>query len=131
MADKPLPCRHAGCRGIVRDGRCSLCGPQPNRIDHRRNSRDRGYTRQWNKIAEIHKTCSPLCALCEAEGRVTVATKSHHLDRVSEGHAVIVGQSDLLAVCDSCHQRVEGLGRNWMQAIRSNRSASVNLRPTR
>ncbi len=113
------PCARPGCRGVMRDGRCSLCGPQPKRFDPRANSRDRGYTTQWNKIAKLHKASSPLCALCEAEGRVTIATKSHHLDRVASGGAVIVAQEELLAVCDACHQRVEGLGRDWRRAIRS------------
>ena len=105
----------------MQNGKCRLCG-QGERLDFRLSSRQRGYTRQWNKIAEIHKACNPLCALCEAEGRVTVATKSHHLQRVSDGHAVIVGQDELLAVCDACHQRVEGLGRDWMRAMRTAKS---------
>ena len=121
MPTKPaIMCRKPGCRGIVKDGRCSVCGPQAARIDGRPNSRQRGYDSRWNKIAATHKACKPLCEVCEAEGRVTIATLSHHLKAVSNGGAVHVAQDELLAVCTSCHQKVEGLGREWRRAVKRN-----------
>ena len=101
----------------MRNGVCSKCGPIV-RKDERPNAARRGYDYRWNKIAKTHKACNPLCALCEAEGWTTIATKSHHLMAVNSGGAVHVGQDALLAVCESCHKRVEGLGADWRKAIK-------------
>ena len=110
-------CRKPGCRGIVKGNVCSVCGPLASRTDNRPNSRQRGYDRRWNKIAEIHKHKQPLCQVCEAEGRTTIATISHHVEAVSKGGEVHVGDEELVAVCAQCHQRIEGLGAEWRRAI--------------
>ncbi len=119
MATSPARlCNRPGCRGLVRQSQCSVCGPRPKRIERRESANARGYTSSWHRLARVHKACNPLCALCEAEGRTTVATISHHLTAIASGGAVLVGADELLAVCDECHQRVEGLGADWRKVIR-------------
>ncbi len=119
MATSPArPCNRPGCSGLVRQGVCSACGPRPRRVERRQSARQRGYSSTWNRLAETHKACNPLCQVCEAEGRTTIATISHHVTAVASGGAVLVGQDELVSVCSPCHQRIEGLGAEWRRAIR-------------
>jgi 5-methylcytosine-specific restriction protein A len=119
MASSPARvCNRPGCRGLVRGGVCSECGPRPQRVERRANAQQRGYTSVWNRLAQTHKACNPLCQVCEAEGRTTIATISHHVTAVASGGAVLVGQDELVSVCSPCHQRIEGLGGEWRTVIR-------------
>jgi 5-methylcytosine-specific restriction enzyme A len=51
--------------------------------------------------------------VCEREGRVTPTAAVHHIVPVSEGGAVFVGDESLVAVCRTCHVKIEKLGRDW------------------
>jgi predicted HNH restriction endonuclease len=52
------------------------------------------------------------------EGRTTQTEIVHHIKPVACGGEVDPGDDGLLPVCSSCHQRVEGLGREWRKAVK-------------
>jgi 5-methylcytosine-specific restriction protein A len=110
------PCKYPGCRMLTREGYC----PRHTipRADNRPTAAHRGYSRHWSKVAKLHKAEHPLCQLCELEGRVTIATISHHVNTVSRGGSVIVAEDELVACCAVCHQRIEHLGHDWKRAAR-------------
>ena len=119
MPSKPLhPCRAVGCLRLVSGAYCPDHASMAKRTDHRGSASERGYTWAWHKASESYKHRHPLCEVCRLEGRITTTAIAHHLVAVSTGGDVMVEDSELLPVCTSCHQRVEGLGREWRKAVR-------------
>ncbi|MFZ1935978.1 MAG: HNH endonuclease signature motif containing protein [Thermoguttaceae bacterium] len=110
-------CRKPGCPGFVRDGRCTVCGGG-HRQDFRPSAAARGYDHRWSDFAASYKRRHPLCAVCEAEGRTTLADLPHHIIPIQEGGEIYPDDDGLLPVCYSCHQRVEGLGREWRKVVK-------------
>jgi 5-methylcytosine-specific restriction protein A len=59
---------------------------------------------------------APLCAMCEAAGRVTLATQRDHIKPLAEGGAD--DQSNEQGLCHACHEgkseaeRLRGLRRS-------------------
>lgn len=97
-------CRTPGCPGIVRDGRCSKCGPRSSDYDDRRGSAsERGYDHQWRKLRLMFLRANPLCVECQRSGLVVAATEVDHIVAKSRG-----GGDDwenLQGLCKSCHSR--------------------------
>lgn len=46
--------------------------------DNRRSARQRGYTSRWERYRLSFLDAHPLCAMCQAEGRITPATVVDH-----------------------------------------------------
>lgn len=105
------PCRHPGCpnlqdpycRGYCK-GHAQEADREARRGRYRGSARARGYTTAYDKARRRVLWGQPLCVPCEEEGRVTVATMTHHIVPLAEG-----GTNDpdnLLPVCEECHQRL-------------------------
>lgn len=77
-------CRYPGCR-MLHTNRGGYCD-EHRRTEWRRDSAargsavERGYDGRWHKIRAQKLKADPLCARCEARGRVTVADVVHHRD---------------------------------------------------
>ena len=112
-------CRRPGCPGLIRDGRCTVCGGG-RRPDYRPSAAARGYDHRWAKFAATFKLRFPLCIVCEMEGRTTMTDVPHHLDPVSSGGEMYPGDEGLIPVCYADHQRVEKLGLSWRKVIQTN-----------
>ncbi len=92
MPTKPARlCCKPGCRGVVRDGVCSACGPVKRcgwRSDKQRGNRHRrGYDNDWARLAKAFWEAAkrqaideggrwPRCALCGEE----VVEGQQHID---------------------------------------------------
>lgn len=76
----------------------------------RGSARSRGYTKQWDKVSKAYREKHPLCEECEERGRVTAAVMVHHIKPVSEGGEWF-DESNLRALCASCHASKPGHGR--------------------
>ena len=104
-------CTRAGCRGIVVGNVCSICGPRAAPHDRRGSASSRGYDRAWQRRREQFLAGHPLCEVCKLRGLIRAATIAHHVDAVSEGHAVLAEDEDLVAVCSqACHNLIESVG---------------------
>lgn len=106
-------CPRPGCPGLVRDGVCSGCGPRRKLTDadhdaRRGNSAERGYGHRWRKLRLMFLRANPLCAQCQADGRVAAATDVHHIQAKRDGGAD--AWDNLEALCHSCHSRVTAAG---------------------
>ena len=96
MANAPArACGRAGCRGIIREDVCSVCGPRKRggwQDDAQRGTRhQRGYDAAWVALrrqfilektleaAESGKSLFPICELC---GKTVEKTPEIHVDHV-------------------------------------------------
>lgn len=109
----PTACRRAGCAGLVRDGVCSLCGPLRAVRDAqsdatRGTAAQRGYGGRWQRWRALFLRAHPLCAECQRAGRVRPATDVHHVVAKRAGGSD--EESNLMALCHSCHSRITVLG---------------------
>lgn len=96
-----------GCVGIVRNGRCGVCGPRraaQQQYDHQRGSASaRGYDRRWQQLRLMILRNSPLCVDCLAEGRTTLATEVDHITPKRDGGAD--AEENLQPLCKPHHSR--------------------------
>lgn len=106
-------CRRPGCRGLVRGGVCSVCGPvrsvRAAETDARRGSaNERGYGRRWRRLRAAVLASEPLCAECARRGVVTMATDVHHIVAKRDGGADTL--ENLEPLCHACHSRITASG---------------------
>lgn len=109
----PKACNRPGCRGLVRDGVCNVCGPlrrqRDKEIDDRRgSSASRGYGYSWRRWRAMYLRSHRLCVICLRNGRVEPATDVHHIIPKRDGGLDI--ESNLQALCHSCHSRITNAG---------------------
>jgi 5-methylcytosine-specific restriction protein A len=102
-------CRKPGCPGIVRDGKCSVCGDVAKRTrqrqydEQRGSAAQRGYDRQWQRLRLAFLRRNPLCIECSKVGITVAATEVDHITPKRDG-----GQdewSNLQPLCKPCHSR--------------------------
>lgn len=104
-------CNHAGCNTLTTDTYCTEHTPfHPVYTDTRRNSRQRGYDTQWEKVRKQHLSAHPLCKRCEDAGRTVVATMVHHIKAIRDGGPRL-DRSNLMSLCRDCHEMIEGRKR--------------------
>lgn len=109
----PTACKRSGCPGLVVEGVCSKCGPlrQASASEHderRGTAAQRGYGGRWQRVRAMYLRSHPLCARCEREGRVSMATDVHHIIPRRDGGADT--ESNFEALCHSCHSKVTAQG---------------------
>jgi 5-methylcytosine-specific restriction enzyme A len=95
------PCLKLGCPGLVRNGRCSLCGPMSSEREYdqaRGTAAQRGYGARWQKLRRLYLRRYPVCVLC---GRPATDV-DHILPRRRGGSD---HETNLQALCASCHAR--------------------------
>ena len=97
----PRPCTQAGCGALVHDG-SGRCGKHPRAAWAKAPTPTKRITgRRLQALrAEMFAT-QPLCVLCEAQGKVTLATQRDHIIPLAEG-----GSDDpdnVQPLCLACH----------------------------
>ena len=103
------PCAKQGCRELTSGRFCDTHAKEHASIydrHHRNPEAVKRYKGAWVKIRGAFLASNPLCAICEAEGRLTPATIAHHIKAVDDG-----GTNDwtnLQALCSPCHSRLHG-----------------------
>lgn len=71
---------------------------------HRGSSRQRGYTRQWDKARLQHLNEHPLCVICSAAGRITQATEVDHIKAHHGDMALFWDVTNWQSLCRPCHE---------------------------
>lgn len=106
----PTPCRYPGCAAIV--ARAGYC-PNHHSVRHRDYGRARrafdseqGFyrSRAWQALRCAFLRERPLCAACEALGRLVAASVVDHIVPVKRGGARFE-RANLQPLCVSCHNR--------------------------
>lgn len=64
-------------------------------------ARQRGYTRQWERVRAAWLRAHPLCERCQARGQIVAAVLVHHRQ---PGAAQAGDHSDLESLCQPCHE---------------------------
>lgn len=99
----PRPCGHPGCGALVRDGsgRCAKHAKEAWVKPVTATKRITGRKLQGMRKALFMR--SPLCAVCECEGRVTLATQRDHIIPLAESG----GDNDdnTQGLCLVCHDK--------------------------
>lgn len=106
----PTPCRYPGCAAVV---------PVPGYCDQHRVAVHRDYgrarrgfdaevnfyqSREWRRVRAAFLREHPLCAACEARGRVVPAVVADHVQPLKDG-GLRFDWANLQALCVSCHNR--------------------------
>ncbi len=91
------------CGAIVKD-RCNVCYPS----GHTRTTKERGYGHDHRKASERYRAEKlHLCEVCQYEGRTAQSRAMHHIVKIADAPWLRMERDNWLAVCDSCHERVE------------------------
>ena len=101
MKSAPKPCNKPGCGVLVRDGsaRCDKHKPPPWTKKPTATKRITGRKLQAMRT-ELLKA-QPLCAECERQGRVRLATQRDHIKPLAEGGAD--DGDNVQGLCEPCH----------------------------
>lgn len=101
MKSAPKPCNKPGCGVLVRDGsaRCEKHKPPAWTKKPTATKRITGRKLQAMR-AELFRS-QPLCAECERQGRVRLATQRDHIKPLAEGGAD--DGDNVQGLCEPCH----------------------------
>lgn len=99
-------CRYPGCRKTIPFGE-SYCAEHKvfSRDSSRKDATQRGYTYKWKKEAKKFLAQHPLCAECEKQGRLTLATDVDHIKPHCGNQKLFWDKSNWQPLCHSCHSR--------------------------
>jgi 5-methylcytosine-specific restriction enzyme A len=101
-------CLHPFCPEVVTTGAyCDKHRPQRGReLYERRPESDAFYrTARWRRLRSMVLSHNPLCAMCEAEGRMTLAVDVDHVLPRSVRPDLEWSMDNCQPLCRSCHSR--------------------------
>lgn len=102
----PRPCTWPGCGAlVVGEARCPRHRAQVRAEDQARRgtSAERGYGGRWQKARAGFLAAHPLCARCEAKGRVEPATVVDHVTPHRGDRELFWSSANWQALCKPCH----------------------------
>lgn len=71
--------------------------------DRRESSSARGYNSRWQKARATYLQASPLCVICQRQGRVTPATVVDHITPHKNDQALFWDKANWQPLCKRCH----------------------------
>ncbi len=109
-------CAHAGCARLVTAAQ-SKCEQHISlarkRFDKRRGSAaQRGYDKDWRVFRLAYLSRHPLCVSAE-HAHLVVATEIDHILPLRDRPDLKFQESNLQALCKSCHSRKTSSERGW------------------
>jgi 5-methylcytosine-specific restriction protein A len=107
------PCTHQGCHKLTTGGPCEEHRRKERQRydDNRGTSTERGYDAQWQKVRRVKLNSDPLCEVHTERGYVVVAVLVHHIKPVSEYPELRLVKSNLMSLCNECHEEIHGKDR--------------------
>jgi hypothetical protein len=96
----------------------------------RPNSRDRGYSPEWNSLAASVKDRTPWCPLCWAVGVRRASVIVDHIIPLVDAPDRLLDQTNLQVCCRDCHDRVKRVLEAQWRAGKIT-TADLNLRGDR
>ena len=104
MPSAPLrPCPGPRCSNLVTSGRCRACARTQDR--EQLATRKFYWSRRWRACRAALLWRRPLCADCEANGRVTAAVEVHHTVAPHVDPDLAFADSNLTPLCKPHHSR--------------------------
>jgi len=97
---------------------CHCGAVKPCEVHRRRSTSKRSehYDNQWRVLSERLRALRPICEDCWAQGRGDPSTEVHHIVPIDVNPALRLVQSNLVALCTSCHnERHRRLKKGYMQ----------------
>lgn len=106
----PKPCRHPGCRALVRDA--AYCEQHRKEVrkgqDSRRgSSTERGYNYRWQKARQTFLGRNPLCSICQKAGRITPASIVDHIVPHRGDQLLFWDTANWQSLCKPCHDSIK------------------------
>lgn len=97
----PKPCSQPGCGVLVRDGTSRCAKHQREAWTKKPTETKRVTGRKLQAMRERLFKGNPLCAECERQGRVTLATQRDHIKPLAEGGTD--DDDNVQGLCKPCH----------------------------
>jgi 5-methylcytosine-specific restriction protein A len=107
------PCRSPGCKELVTG---SYCGKHERKKEteakaqrikydkERGTSASRGYSYRWSKYSLQYRKNNPLCVMCEAKGKFTLAECVDHIEAVEDRNdPKFWDENNHQSLCNTCH----------------------------
>lgn len=94
----PRPCTHPGCSTLTETGRCEA---HPRKAWAKAKEQKRLSGRALQRARHQLFTLNPLCAECERQGFVRVATQRDHIIPMAQGGTE--DPSNIQGLCGECH----------------------------
>lgn len=70
---------------------------------------ERGYGNDWRQLSERKRAEDPLCENClEKYSKATPAVHVHHMKPIATHPELRLEWSNLMSVCEPCHNELEG-----------------------
>lgn len=92
------------CGGRRQAGQpCDRCKSGGRAPEHRPNFRQRGYSVAWDKARKTWLVLHPLCAECEAAGRVVAGYAVDHIQPHRGDQELFWNQANWQTLCRRCH----------------------------
>ena len=112
MPYKPRrPCRYPGCPELAVQGQVFCQNHMEWSGDRLRGgAAARGYDSRWQKARDLFLKQHPLCAFCQAEGKIVPATVVDHIIPHRGDQTLFWDQSNWEALCKDCHDKKTGSG---------------------
>lgn len=102
-------CKAPGCPNLTdhRSGYCNIHLKEVRKQydDRRPSSSERGYDARWRKARVIYLRKHPLCAECEKQGKVVVATIVDHIQPHKGNQELFWNEANWEALCADCHNK--------------------------
>ena len=108
MPYKPAtPCAHPGCPNLTGERYCDAHKQQGGvgYDDNRPSTSARGYDFRWKKARLHFLRRHPLCAQCQAAGRIEPSTVVDHLTPHRGDMTLFWDEGNWQALCETCHNQ--------------------------
>lgn len=118
-------CTEPGCNRRVKSGKCEehRRSARQQQDSRRGSSRERGYTRQWEKYRAMYLSKNPLCAHCLEKGIYTPAVVVDHIIPIDGGNDVLFWPEwNHQPLCQACHNQKT----KWLDPSTKNKRAGVD-----
>lgn len=100
-------CSHPGCGALAPSGKTRCPAHEAAKAKAydrwRGTAASRGYDGAWKRLRDAHIHAHPLCARCEAQGLLTLATEVDHVQAVEVAPGRRLDRSNLQSLCHPCH----------------------------
>ncbi|MDM0459710.1 HNH endonuclease [Clostridium perfringens] len=131
-------CNYSGCDNLIgfNETYCSKHRVESNKDRHknykvRRKDKDEQAfynSKEWHIVrTNIIARDLGLCKVCLSKNRIRVADVVHHIIELKESRELGLRTSNLLSLCNSCHQEIHAKYRKGMVTKRNTQEELIKL----
>jgi len=109
LPKKPLQaCKKTGCTNLTSESFCADHAKQEKKRHDatRKNSYQRGYDKQWQKVRKAKTNNDPLCEECLKHGKIIPVEVVHHVIPISERPDLRLAIWNLMSLCTMHHEEI-------------------------